>query len=137
MTRREGFTLVELLVVVMILGALAMVSVPRMTAAANRAKINACKTNVKSLNSQIEMWYADKGTWPDTLSDVADNAEYFPDGAPECPFGLAYSYNTTTHRVTSHNHDGVTPAPEPVPVPEPEPVPVPLPRRPAPVSPSL
>lgn len=104
MHRRKGFTLVELLVVVLILGALAAIAVPRIIGGATNAKINACMTNVDLINSQIELYYANNGSWPDSLSVVTADPNYFPDGAPACPFGTAYSYSTTTHRVLDHMH---------------------------------
>lgn len=105
MHSKRAFTLVELLVVVMILGALAAIAVPRMLSGATNAKINACETNVDLLNSQIELYYATKGAWPASLSVVTDDVEYFPDGeAPKCPFGTEYLYSEKTHRVTKHSH---------------------------------
>ena len=104
MTRKKGFTLVELLVVVLILGALAAIAIPRIGQSSTTAKINACKTNVDLLNSQIELYYASEGSWPSSLSTITGDANYFPDGAPECPFGTSYSYSTSTHRVSSHSH---------------------------------
>lgn len=104
MRHRKGFTLVELLVVVLILGALAFIAIPRISQSATTAKINACKTNVDLLNSQIELYYANNGTWPANLSALTSDPNYFPDGQPECPFGTGYSYDTTTHRVAEHNH---------------------------------
>jgi general secretion pathway protein G len=104
MRRRKGFTLVELLVVVLILGALAAIAVPRIIGGATNAKINACKTNVDLLNSQIELYYANTGVWPTALTTVTGDVNYFPDGAPSCPFATAYSYSTGTHRVSDHPH---------------------------------
>jgi len=104
MHKRRGFTLVELLIVVLILGALAAIAVPRIMEGAVNAKINACKTNVDLLNSQIEIYYANKSSWPGTLSTVGGDPNYFPDGTPECPFGQSYTYNTTMHRVVEHTH---------------------------------
>jgi general secretion pathway protein G len=104
MRSSKGFTLVELLVVVMILGALAAIAVPRMISGATNAKIRACDTNVDLLNSEIELYYANTNEWPQDLSAVVDDPNYFPDGRPECPFGTAYRYNSVTHRVLSHNH---------------------------------
>ncbi len=102
----RAFTLVELLVVVMILGALAAIAVPRMITGATNAKINACDTNVDLLNSQIELYYANVGQWPAQLSTLTQDPNYFPDAddLPTCPFGTDYQYNTTTHRVMKHNH---------------------------------
>jgi prepilin-type N-terminal cleavage/methylation domain-containing protein len=106
MLRRKGFTLVELLVVVLILGALAAIAVPRIIGGAQSARANACATNVDLINSQIELYYANNGTWPASLEDITGNTDYFPDGEPNCPFGTAfpYVYNTTTHRVAGHSH---------------------------------
>ncbi len=99
-----GFTLVELLVVVLILGALAFVAIPRIGQSSTTAKTNACDTNVDLLNSQIELYYAQGGTWPATLATITGDVNYFPEGAPLCPFTTAYVYNTTTNRVAGHGH---------------------------------
>ena len=106
MRRNKAFTLVELLVVVMILGALAAIAVPRMISGATNAKINACETNVDLLNSQIELYYANTGQWPAQLSTLTQDPNYFPDreDLPRCPFDVDYQYNTTTHRIVKHNH---------------------------------
>ncbi len=99
--KRTGFTLTELLIVVLILGALAFIAIPRISASAATAKENACATNIDMLNSQIEMYAANNdGTYPTALTDVTGDADYFPDGAPTCPLGGTYTYSTTTHRVT-------------------------------------
>lgn len=104
MCRKRAFTLVELLVVVMILGALAAIAVPKMISGATNAKINACDTNVDLLNTQIELYYANTNGWPRRLGDISEDPNYFPDGEPECPFDTKYQYNTATHRVPQHNH---------------------------------
>jgi general secretion pathway protein G len=101
---KKAFTLVELLVVVMILGALAAIAVPRMISGATNAKIRACETNVDLINSQIELYYANEGQWPRRLNAVTTDPNYFPDGAPACPFDTAYQYSTTIHRVSGHTH---------------------------------
>jgi prepilin-type N-terminal cleavage/methylation domain-containing protein len=101
---RKGFTLVELLVVVLILSALAFIAVPRISQSATNAKVSACQTNVALLNSQIELYYAQNGAWPSALTDVTGSATYFPDGAPACPLGTAYAYSDTTHHVAAHTH---------------------------------
>jgi competence protein ComGC len=100
----QGFTLVELLVVVLILGALAFIAIPRIGQSSTTAKKNACSTNVDLLNSQIELYYANNGSFPAALTNITGDANYFPDGAPVCPFGTTYSYSATTHRVADHSH---------------------------------
>lgn len=106
MKSRKGFTLVELLIVVLILGALAAIAIPRIIGGATSAKKNACLTNIDLINSQIELYYANTDAWPSALSDVTGSTDYFPDGPPACPFGTAYTMDSTTHRVkaSEHNH---------------------------------
>jgi prepilin-type N-terminal cleavage/methylation domain-containing protein len=56
MNSKRGVTLVELLIVVLILGALAAIAIPRLSQSADTAKKNACKTNIDLINSQIELY---------------------------------------------------------------------------------
>jgi prepilin-type N-terminal cleavage/methylation domain-containing protein len=102
----KGYTLIELLIVVLILGALAVIVIPRIPESAAGAKVNTCKTNVRLLNSQIELYKVNNGSWPIVLTDVTGDIDYFPDGPPKCPFDEPYIYNPITHRVEPHNHGG-------------------------------
>ena len=104
MPRRKGFTLVELLIVVLIIGALAAIAIPRLGASANSAKINACNTNVDTINRQIELYMANTGDWPNNFNEIANDTDYFPDGPPECPFSSPYTIHGSTHRVQGHSH---------------------------------
>ncbi len=104
MRRVKGFTLVELMIVVLILGALAAIAIPRIMGGAQTARISACNTNVDMMNSQIELYFANEGSWPTQLSDVTSDPNYFPEGTPVCPFGSTYTYNSTTNRVNAHSH---------------------------------
>ena len=103
MRKRKGFTLVELLVVVLILGALAAIAVPRIIGGATTAKINACNTNIDLLNSQIELYYINTGAYPASLAALTGDANYFaPTDVPTCPYGTAYVYSS--NRITAHSH---------------------------------
>ena len=102
MKNRKGVTLVELLIVVMILGALAAIALPRITQSAGNARQRACDTNISLINSAIEMYYVDEGSYPSAIGDVTGSTTYFPDGIPACPLGGTYSMNAS-YRVTC-NH---------------------------------
>ena len=103
LSRKKGFTLVELLIVVLILAALAAIAVPRIGASAANARRRACETNVSIMNSQIELYEANEGVPPGVIGDVTGSATYFPDGAPVCPFTTAYVIGANGH-ITVHVH---------------------------------
>lgn len=102
-----GFTFVEMLVVVLILGALAAIAIPRVTNASKAAKDRTCQTNIDLMNRQIELYHFAAGVWPQRLSDVTGNADYFPDGPPECPFQRSYEMSSSNYHVIEHgDHTG-------------------------------
>jgi type II secretion system protein G len=103
MRSEKGFTLVELMIVVLILGALAAIAIPRIMGGAQTARISACSTNIDMLNSQIELYNANEGSWPVSLAALTSDPNYFPDAAPTCPLGTAYNYNAN-NRIDAHSH---------------------------------
>ena len=56
MGRRTGFTLVEILIVVIILGILAAIVIPQFTEASNDARESALASDLQTLRSQIELY---------------------------------------------------------------------------------
>ena len=100
-SKRRGFSLLELLAVVTILGIIAVVVVPRISVSSTTAKTKADAQNKAEINSAVERWYFEKGTWPaDNLSDIGVDNSYFPNGVPVNPTtGTVYTLNSTTHRV--------------------------------------
>jgi prepilin-type N-terminal cleavage/methylation domain-containing protein len=99
--KRTGFSLMELLAVVTILGIIAAIIVPRVTVSSDTAKQKVNAHNKATINAAVERYYIENGTWPaDNLSDIGADADYFPDGVPTNPVtGAAYTLNSTTHRV--------------------------------------
>lgn len=56
MQAKRGFTLVEILIVVVILGILAAIVIPQFTQASTEAKLNSLCSNLQTLRSQIELY---------------------------------------------------------------------------------
>lgn len=56
MQRRRGFTLVEVLIVVIILGILAAIVVPQFSNASTDAKLTALKANLQTIRAQIQLY---------------------------------------------------------------------------------
>lgn len=100
-SKRSGFSLMELLAVVTILGIIAAIIVPRVTVSSDTAKQKVNAHNKATINAAVERWYIETGAWPSSdLSDIGADTDYFPDGIPVNPInGGAYSLNATTHRV--------------------------------------
>ena len=88
--RRTGFSLLELLAVVTILGIIAVVVIPRISVSSDTAKKNANKQNIAEINGAIERWYFEKGSWP-TMAGLGSDANYFPDGLPDNPVDGTYA----------------------------------------------
>ncbi|MBX3427791.1 MAG: prepilin-type N-terminal cleavage/methylation domain-containing protein [Pirellulales bacterium] len=99
--KRRGFSLLELLAVVTIMGIIAAIIVPRVTVSTTTAKQKVRDHHKATINAAVERYYMDTGSWPaDNLSDIAGNTNYFPEGLPADPVtNSAYSLNSTTHRV--------------------------------------
>ena len=102
----KGFTLIEILFVMVVIGILAAIVIPRMLHTTTEAKIAANDANKANINTQVERWYFEKGSWPaNDLSDIGADNDYFPDGIPTCPVcDGAYTLDAGTHRVSGHDH---------------------------------
>jgi len=66
MMARKGFTLVEILIVVVILGILAAIVIPQFTSAADETKQASLRSNLQTIRSQIELYKMKNMVAPDT-----------------------------------------------------------------------
>lgn len=99
MHRKDGFTLIELIVVIAILGILALFLVPSFIGYAKDAKAAICDSNLVSINRAYQSKLTKLGESENQalLLDVLNNKdnEYFST-TPECPSGGIYSTRAYT-----------------------------------------
>ncbi len=93
----KGFTLVELLIVIVILGILATVTVFAVRGITQRSQTNACDVERRALETAVEAYYVDVGNqqFPAGLADLATSG--YVKTAPT----VAWQYNATTGAVTA------------------------------------
>ena len=69
--KNTGFTLVEILIVVIILGILAAIVIPQFTEASNDARVSALVSDLQTVRSQVELYKVQhKDDYPGTVSGV-------------------------------------------------------------------
>ncbi|MEG1727033.1 MAG: prepilin-type N-terminal cleavage/methylation domain-containing protein [Acidaminococcaceae bacterium] len=98
MQGKKGFTLIELVVVIAILGILAGIAIPRLmdaTAAARGAKIVA---DLRTIDSAATLYNSKTGFWPNKINDllsddIKKNQYKLLVARPEPPQGLATLVN--------------------------------------------
>ena len=94
MTNKRGFTLVEIMIVVAIIGLLAAIAIPSFVKARNTSQQNACINNLRQLDGAKEQWALEnKKTATDTptMTDLIGTDKYIK-VTPQCPANGAYTY---------------------------------------------
>ncbi|MFD2618313.1 competence type IV pilus major pilin ComGC [Terrilactibacillus laevilacticus] len=84
LTSQRGFTLIEMMIVLMIISILLLIAVPNMTKSHDIVGKKSCETTVKLVQSQVAAYQMDKGVLPSSIQDLVDGG--YIDSA-QCPDG--------------------------------------------------
>jgi len=102
--RTRGFTLLELMVVVVIIGVLAALIAPAVLDRAEQAKVTAARTDVSNLMNALKLYRLDNGRYPSgdqgldslvakpTVGNIPGNWKPYLDKLPNDPWQRPYQY---------------------------------------------
>jgi general secretion pathway protein G len=112
---QKGFSLIELLIVIIILGLLYSIVGPKMFGKADKARIQTAKTQIELIAAAIDTYRLDMGTFPKSLDllRASDHPRwdgpYLPKDIPLDPWGNAYVYRFPgehgSYDITSYGQD--------------------------------
>jgi len=97
MKKEEGFSLLELMVVVVIIGILTAFAIPSYIAATKRAKFDEAITNLRLIHSGERMYRLDYNTYTDDLDDLYPG--YIDD--PNANSGRSFDYSIESATATT------------------------------------
>lgn len=103
LNNQKGFTLIELLVVIAILGILAAVAVPRVTGVIDRAKDASVESTKKTIQSAVEIYYIDKGTYPSSVQGLV-NEGYLDEMPDSEKLGVTFDIDENGKVTYSNNN---------------------------------
>lgn len=105
MRREAGFTLIELMVVVLIIAILVAIAVPVFSSARESAWRRTCQSNLRTIDGAVQTYYASYDELPSGFVSTVDNSHPLVAGgflkrAPECPKARALGAGSTLYTLT-------------------------------------
>ena len=97
---RKGFTLVEIMIVVAIIGLLAAIAIPNFVRARAKAQAEACIANLRQIEGAVQVWAVDNNQ-PDTATPSWDDlVSNYVRTKPTCPSSGTYTVPAVSGRPT-------------------------------------
>jgi len=97
-SRKSGFTLVEIMIVVAIIGLLAAIAIPNFVKARTTSQMNACINNLRQVDGAVQQWALENKKAANATVAYSDISGYLKN-AVTCPTGgtaFSDSYTVTT-----------------------------------------
>ena len=94
---RKAFTLVEILVVLVVIGILIGLILPNTLRAIRQAQIRECASNIRSMNSAMQLCFSETRSWTGCNSIAALVPNYLT-VAPACPFSIGYTVQQVSNQ---------------------------------------
>lgn len=90
--KEDGFSLIEMMIVLLIISVLILVAIPNVTKHSKSIDDKGCGAYVAMVQGQVEAYKMENHKYPQGLDDLV-NKDYFPD-TPKCPDGRQLSINS-------------------------------------------
>lgn len=117
LTKKRGFTMIELLIVIVILGLLVSLVAPEMLGKEESSKIKVAAAQMEMMETSLDTYRLDVGSYPDKLDELLKSDKkgwdgpYLPKELPMDPWGNPYVYakpgvDGKPYRLMSYGPDG-------------------------------
>ena len=108
--KQQGFTLIEIMVVVVILGILATIVVPKLLDRPDQARVEKAKQDIRIFDSAISLYKLDNFKYPDTGQGLQVLQGKYLERLPKDPWGSDYQYlspgTNGSYDILSYGADG-------------------------------
>ena len=98
--RIRGFTLVEIMIVVALIGMLAAIAIPNLVKARSQSQVNACVNNLRKIDDATQEWALEHLQGPNSIVTFPDIQPYLK-SAILCPAAGAGATFATTYTLTT------------------------------------